>query len=130
MRNIGLTTIAVSALLLSGCGGGSSDTVKSTKDLLLGKTLYSADANLVESTGYYKDIYGESTIQETEHAEDGTQIFQPLIFNVSYSETTITVSFNSISTTCRVSESDKGVIFDCDDGNKFQQWYQIADIVR
>ena len=129
MKKLTLTGILVSAILLSGCGGSSSGE-ESAQDILLGKTLYSADQGLDEPTGYYKDIYGATTITETEHAEDGTQIYQPIVLQVSYKNKNIIVSSGSVSISCGVSKSDSGVIFDCDDGRKFQQWYSISDIIR
>jgi len=129
MNKMMLTGVALGALLLSGCGGSSSSG-ESARDILLGKTLYTVDENLNEPRGYYKDIYGESTITETEHAEDGTQLFQPFTLQLSYNNKNIVVSVGSESIVCGVEKSSTGVIFDCNDGRKFQQWYKISDILR
>jgi len=129
IKKLTLTGILVSAMLLTGCGGSSSGE-ESAKDILLGKTLYSADQTLDEPTGYYQDIYSATTITETEHAEDGTQIYQPIVLQVSYNNKNIIVSSGSKTIVCNVSKSATGVIFDCDNNEKFQQWYNISDILR
>lgn len=80
--------------------------------------------------GYYQDIYGENMVVETEHAEDGTQIYQPYNIPVSYSGTNIIVTLPGITRTCKISKVTNAVIFECDNGVNLQQWYTIADIVR
>jgi hypothetical protein len=133
LKKLTLSTIILSTLLLTGCGGGGSDSEQTLtpKNILLGKVLYSVDSDLDESTGYYRDIFGQNTLTETEHAEDGTQLYEELRLTIVYNKDTITVSKGNQSDTCTVKSIDKGVQFNCNNPQrKFTQWYRIADIVR
>ena len=133
MKKLGLMALTASALLLNGCGGGSSDSEQqlTAKNILLGKVLYSADADLDEPTGYYRDIFGENALIESEHAEDGTQLYPSIQLSLTYNADQITVSLGGISDTCTVKSVNKGVQFTCDNPQEtFMEWYSIADIVR
>ena len=133
MKKFSLVTVALSALFLLGCGGGSSDSESklTPKNILLGKTLYSIDTDLDDPRGYYKDVYGENTLIETEYTEDGTQIYEDFVYSIRYDVDSITVSYGNESTTCGVKSVNKGVEFTCNNPQrKFMQWYRIEDIVR
>lgn len=130
--NIGL--IALSALFIIGCGssdGSSSDNKKpSAKEILVGKVLYSADEDLDEASGYYKDVYTATKVVETQHAEDGTSIYEAIVLSASYRDEDIIVSIGNESKTCKVTALPHGVQFVCTDGTSFLQWDSVARIPR
>jgi len=133
MKKFSLVTVVLSALFLLGCGGGSSDSESklTPKNILLGKTLYSIDTDLDDPRGYYKDVYGENTLTETEYTEDGTVIYEDYVVSIRYDTDSITISYGNKSIICGVKSVNKGVEFTC--GNPFgkvMQWYRIEDIVR
>ena len=133
MKITKLGWIALSALFIVGCGSsnGQSDTKNPTaKEILVGKVLYSADEELDEPTGYYRDIYSANTVVETQHAEDGTSIYEAIVLQASYSGDKITVSLGNESKTCKVTEITHGVQFICNDGSSFLEWDSIDHIQR
>lgn len=133
MKITKLGCLALSALFIMGCGSdnGKSDTKNPTaQKILVGKVLYSADEELDEPTGYYRDIYSANTVVETQHAEDGTSIYEPIVFQARYSDDQITVSLGNESKTCKVTEITHGVQFVCTDGTSFLEWDSIARIQR
>lgn len=127
-----LTYIALSALFLVGCGStnDNNNTPPTAKELLVGKVLYSTDDQLDEPTGYYRDIYSSTRVVETEHAEDGTQIYEDVILQAHYSGDSITVSFGNESQTCRVSQIAHAFQFVCTDGSSFLEYDSVARIPR
>ena len=131
-KNTIIATVLASILLI-GCGTESNNNEKkvlTAKEILVGKTMYSADADLDEPTGYYRDMYSANQVIETEHAEDGTSIYEPIVFQASYNKDTITVSLGTESKTCKVTQITHGVQFVCDDGMAFSEWNAISNIQR
>lgn len=134
IKNIALLTLSV--LFLVACGNENDDTSnktntkRSAQEILQGRTLYSADEDLEETTGYYQDIYAATRIIESEHAEDGTQIGESDILQVQYNADKITVSFENESIICSVVSLTNAVQFTCDDGSEFVQWESIDKIQR
>jgi len=126
MKTLGLTTIILSALLLSGCGGGGSTSV-SAESILKGKTFYYTDGELNDAQGYYKDVFNTNSFIETEHLEDDTEIFTETT-PITYSSNKITIDDAGEKFDCTVTQSGKSVTIDCSINN-FKQifWTTIKD---
>ena len=83
-----------------------------------------------EPTGYYRDIYSANKVVETQHAEDGTSIYEDIVFQANYSNDIITVSYGDESQTCKVTAITHGVQFVCTNGRSFIEWDSVDRIQR
>jgi major membrane immunogen (membrane-anchored lipoprotein) len=127
IKKLGFAAI-LSALLLSGCGGGGSSS-ESAESILKGKTFYYTDNELNEANGYYKEVYSTKSFIETEYLEDGTLVSNETIL-FTYSGNKITIDDEGYKFDCTVTKNGKSIVFDClipGENFKHVSWTTIKD---
>jgi len=126
IKRLGFTAI-LGALLLSGCGGGGDNNSQSAENILKGKTFYYTDGELSAPDGYYKDIFNASSFIESEHSDDGTEIYTETI-PITYSGNKITIDDDGHKVDCTVSANENFVAINCPISDSIlKMWTTVVD---
>jgi len=129
-RLIVLLMTVVMSFVLIGCGGDNDNTITppSAETLLSGKTFYITGNELEDPDGYYQEYFDANLLVESEYAGDGTLLEILDTYAVSYSGTTVTITFPEEGDfALQAVRTPKSVDLVAENGFTMRLWYTIED---